>query len=165
MRTDSKSTVASRALSLFGFSLVLAGLVMTTARCDFGTVSGEPAKDTSEVKNGYASLTITNAFTQDPGDFEFNLYAPNATLVDNSTPVQKLGEVREGQSITVKIPKGTWKLGYVVESLAEPVRDLANTGVEWPKLAFADSGKYTLLMYTNEDESRNYLTHNIPEVR
>lgn len=150
--------------SVFGLALLVSGVIMGTTRCDFGTVTGDPPKDTSGTQAGYATLTITNAFTHNPGDFEFNLYAPNATLIDNSTPVQKLGEVREGAAVTVKIPKGQWKLGFVVESLAEPIRDMANTGVGWPKLAFADSGKYNLLLYTKEDEGRNYITHDIPEV-
>jgi hypothetical protein len=131
--------------------------------CDLGTVSGQSPTDSTTTKAGYATLTIVNAIEHDPGTFTFNLYYPNSTLIDNSTPVQKLGDIAEGATRTFQIPKGTWKLGYVFESIAEPIRDLANTGTGWPKLTFADSGKYDLLLFTKDEENRNYITHNIPE--
>jgi len=108
-----------------------------------------PDKD-STVAVDSATVTIFNNIEQDPQAIVFYLFHGNAFDIVNANKVKRLGEIEYGESRSVKVPVGTWKLAYETEAgvlLALESYDAEE--VAWVKSVFEKNGNYALILSTD----------------
>lgn len=109
----------------------------------------DPDKDTVIVTDS-ASITIFNNIEQDPQAIVFYLFNGNAFDIVNANKVKRLGKIESGQSASVKVPVGTWKLAYETEAgVLLPLEAYDAEDVVWVKSVFEKDFNYALILTTD----------------
>lgn len=122
----------------------------------------EPGKD-STVAVDSATVTIFNNIEQDPQSIVFYLFHGNAFDIVNANKVKRLGGIAYGESESVKVPVGTWKLAYETEAgVLVALESYDAEEVVWVKSVFARNGSYALILST--DGNRTVWTATFPTI-
>lgn len=142
--------IPSRSLRWIAYPSALFGLTAWLALSSCKPVEIDAPIEDPVGTSDSANLTITNDVEQDPQTLTFYLFNGNAVDVTNAAKTKRLGPVPSGNSVTVKVPAGTWKLGYETEAgVLIALEDYEALDPVWYKAVFTKDETYTLFLGTD----------------
>ncbi|MDB5102370.1 MAG: hypothetical protein JWP91_59 [Fibrobacteres bacterium] len=155
------------ALRIVSVAIACSGFAALSVLSGCKSIDLGDATDTTQVIKDSAEVSVTNNITQDPQTITVFLFPPNALEFTNTSNGIRLGTVDTGATVFLKVPAGTWKLGYEDKAGNRvPMRDENSGGLEWLRAVFAKDGRYALILTT--DGNRTLWTPNfetIPAIR
>lgn len=106
-----------------------------------------PPKDSTLTTADSATLRVTNKIEQDPDSITLLLFSGTTVDIANAAPIKTLNGVAYKATSVMRVPAGTWKLGY--RNHAGVLFDMTDANAaaqEWLKAIFVKNADYSLII-------------------